>query len=577
MNNHSIEYYESGSCQIPALFENVAKASALLKTFCQRKCLDETLWPQVDLAFSECLNNAIEHGCKEDPNLIVYAGWKWEDDVLQIHVEDPGEYFEFNLNNELPDNPLSENGRGYFIIRSIAEECKHEETEYGQKITLRIMTHLESDILNQVEEMYEMIQGLTNNLNEAYAEQETISGLVEDMMSCPAIESIIEKGVSRLSGLIHIDQVDVWTRSGREKLENVYRYKSGSLATSPPDIPLAENFVCSSVVKDESIRKIEDCSTLDENDPVYVDTGCALVCPIIYQNDCIGAVALHSERGDRDILFNKLLPLVKVFTQLLGLAFTSVKTFRHREEQERSQTQLQVASEIQQSLLPSSYPDNSFCKATGRCEAAMAVGGDYFDAIEIRDAGLLIVIADVMGKGVPAALLATIFRTAIRSRLSLAETPAWLLSKINEQIHEELGHLDMFITAQAAFLTYDKKMLKLASAGHCPAFLLNPESKEVVKLDADGMPLGVDPDDLCEERLIELQEGSRVLFITDGLYEVENPQGEMLGIERLSNELPNLWRGGLDSLPDRIFEYVAGFSAGRSAQDDKTLMALEIL
>lgn len=207
----------------------------------------------------------------------------------------------------------------------------------------------------------------------------------------------------------------------------------------------------------------------------------------------------------------------------------------------------------------------------------MAVGGDYVDAIEIRDAGLLIVIADVMGKGVPAALLATIFRTAIRSRLNLAETPGWLLAKINKQFHDELGHLNMFITAQAAFLSYDKKVIKLASAGHCPAILLDSKTNETTLLEAEGMPLGIDPSDLYEENLIQLSDTSKLLFITDGFYEAENPKGDMLGMDRLVKAIPNIWEEGLESVPNRAFGVVSKFANGRSATDDQTMMALEIL
>ena len=142
---------------------------------------------------------------------------------------------------------------------------------------------------------------------------------------------------------------------------------------------------------------------------------------------------------------------------MLALSIAKTDSEKHRKEIERSKAQLEIASEIQQSLLPSNFPQSPHCRITGRCVAAQEIGGDYIDTIEIKGQGLLLIIADVMGKGVPAALLATIFRTAIRSRLNLAETPGWLLSQINEQFHSELGHLNMFITAQAAYLLLSRQ------------------------------------------------------------------------------------------------------------------------
>lgn len=576
MPSDSISYHETGYCEFPAALERVAEVSALLKAFCQRNCLDETLWPQLELAICECLNNAVEHGCKEDPDLIVKAQWSWQENHLVVSVEDPGPYFEHSGEATLPVDPTSESGRGYFIIQSIAESFSQEKSDYGHKITLRFATHAPSDILEKTEEMFTMIQNLSNDLNLAYAERDIIAGFANDFTNCPAIETFVEKSIQNLRGIVEITQANVWTLVTDGSLENAYHEGGEVLEIREAMIRKEQACACMTVIASERELFVEDCSKLDPTDPMYEDTGCAIVLPILYQKDCLGTIAIHSEEVEKRALFETALPLARTFCQFLGLAYTSVKTFRHREEHERAQTQLEVASEIQRSLLPSSYPDNQYCRATGRCEAAMAVGGDYIDAIEIRDVGLLVVIADVMGKGVPAALLATIFRTAIRSRLNLAETPGWLLSQINKQIHEELGHLNMFITAQAAFLDYGKKVLKLASAGHCPAILLESTSKKTELLEAEGMPLGIDPGDIYEENLIQLSDTSRLLFITDGFYEAENPRGDMLGMERLLSEVPDMWGDGIDSVTQKAFGFVTQFANGRSATDDQTMMALEI-
>lgn len=577
MSLNPIAYHESGYCSFPAQLEQIAEVSRRLKAFCQRNCLDETLWPQLDLAICECLNNAVEHGCQEDKSLTVKVKWSWIDERLIVEVEDPGPHFELASDASLPDDLTSESGRGYFIIQSIAESYTTEKTDYGHKVTLRFATHPATDILVKTEEMFSMLQNLSNDLNLAYAERDIIAGLAHDLTNCPAIETFIEKSVQRLRGIVEITQANVWTLESSGCLENAYHEGGSQLEIREAVIASGQACACTTVIASEEELCVEYCNHLDETDPLYQKSGCAIAIPILYQGDCLGTIALHAHEQDRGALFETALPLSRTFAQFLGLAYTSAKTFRHREEHERSQTQLQVAAEIQQSLLPSSYPKNQHCKSTGRCVAAMAVGGDYIDAIEIRDAGLLIVIADVMGKGVPAALLATIFRTAIRSRLNLAETPGWLLAKINKQIYDELGHLNMFITAQAAYLSYDKKVIKLASAGHCPAILHDSKTGATQLLEAEGMPLGIDPSDLYEENLIQLSDTSRLLFITDGFYEAENPKGDMLGMDRLLAAIPELWEDGLESVPNKAFDLVSKFANGRSATDDQTMMALEIL
>lgn len=579
MASRKTSYRETGYCEFPAELERVAEVSAHLKAFCQRHCMDETLWPQIDLAFCECVNNAVEHGCEEDASLTVRAQWTWDIESLIVEVEDPGPFFEPKTDNQLPDDPTAESGRGYFIIQSIADSFTTEKTDYGHKVTLRFATHLPSDILSKTEEMFALTQTLSHDLNLAFAERDIVAGFAQDMTNCPAIETFIDKGVKRLLSITDLTQVNVWTLEKDGSLENVFHFGADSehMEIREAVIPRDMACACHTVIASERELFVEQCSHLDATDPMYEDSGCAIVIPVLYQRDCLGVVAIHAVDEARANLFEKTLPLARSFSQFLGLAYTSVKSFHHRQEFERSETQLEVASEIQRSLLPSSFPKNEYCRATGRCVAAMAVGGDYIDAIEIRDAGLLVVIADVMGKGVPAALLATIFRTAIRSRLNLAETPGWLLSKINKQIHEELGHLNMFITAQAAFLDYGKKVLKLANAGHCPALLHDTETGETEQLIVEGMPLGILDGDLYEEELIQLSDTSRLLFITDGFYEAESPQGEMLGMDRLIAAMPKIWKDGLDSVPQNAFGIVESFAKGRSATDDQTLVALEIL
>jgi len=574
-----IAYQESGHCEFPAELERISEVAALTKSFCQRNCLDETLWPQIELAICEGLNNAVEHGCQEDPELTVRVSWTWTERRLIVEVEDPGRSFQPTASTQLPEDPTASSGRGQFIMQSIAESCEVERTAYGQKLTLAFATHDAADILEKTEQMYALSQNLAADLNLAYAERDLVAGFAHDLATKPAIEIFIDESVKRLTALVDLQQVNVWSLARDGSLENVFHFsQEGSQleireAVIAPDLPCA----CNTVLASERELIVEYCAHLEKVDPLYEKSGCAIAIPILYQRECLGVMALHAIDEHKERIVEHVLPMALTLGQFIGLAHASAKTFRQLDEHKKAEAQLEVAAEIQQSLLPSRFPENELCRTSGRCEAAMAVGGDYIDIIEVRDIGLLLVIADVMGKGVPAALLGTIFRTAIRSRLSLAETPGWMLSKINEQFCEELGHLNIFITAQVAFLDYDKKVLKLASAGHCPLLLHEPENCETKQLNAEGMPLGINTVDLYEEVLAKLGSRSKLLFITDGLYEAENPRGEMLGLENFIASQARIWEGGIEEVPERAFRLVREFAEGRAPSDDRTLIALEIL
>lgn len=564
MSENSITHTEIAYCDFSADFENVSKVAARLKHFCQLRGLDETLWPSIELGLCEALNNAVEHGCQEDSSLTVKTSWKWIDSKLIIEIEDPSKFEAASEKAELPEDPLSDSGRGSFIIDSVFDNSEHRKTSYGHSIILTKEVNHPLDMLAQMQAMYESLQSLTNEMGLCYNKIDTLENLSHTLAAESTIDSLIEKSCEAINTISNIDQTEFWI-SNEKFLTKVYPSNK------------KDGLVPQKILLDSNTQEVKDFLQNSQCVSIKSDNSFIIKTTVEFRGEKIGLLTIKVSQVNEAFVKDNLLKAISLFAMNIGIA-QNHKVQREREKnQDREDTQMEIASEIQKSFLPSSFPNNEYCKMTGKCVSAMAVGGDYIDTIEIPGQGLLIVIADVMGKGVPAAMLATIFRTAIRSRLNLAETPGWLLSKINKQIHDELGHLNMFITAQAAFYTYEKKILKLASAGHCPALLLNCDNETVGELSADGIPLGIDANDIYEEILYDLDTGDRVLFITDGLYEAENSEGQMLGIDRLSQKLPSLWNEGIDSLPTKAFDLVSDFSSDRSLQDDQTLMALEIL
>lgn len=511
-------------CEVPGSLRHVAEAAGLLQDFYERRLIDPTLWPQIELVFCEALNNAIEHGCNEDESLSVRTLWKWEAEWLTIEIEDPGTWSANNIDATLPEDPLEESERGCFIVETVFDQTDHQSTEYGHKFVLKKQLHSPCSAVKKLQETYESLQSTTGDLNRSYAHAIVIQELATDLAAIPSPDDFISKGVERIRGAVDLPQIDIWLQEGTE-LKNSFRNGSETSELSNTVVPSKASTPYGAVLKEQCSHVISDCSALLNDDIMYSTFECAYLEPIVYQNESLGLIVIRYSKKDSAKIESHTVDLIRVLAQFTAIALANAATSNQRKEHECTETQLEVASEIQRSLLPSKFPQNEHCRLTGKCVTALAVGGDYIDAIEIRGQGLLLIIADVMGKGVPAALLATIFRTAIRSRLNLAETPGWLLSKIDEQFHEELGHLNMFITAQAAYFSYDKKTLKLSSAGHCPAFLMKGDNSSPEKLTAEGIPLGINPAGIYEERIMNLDTGDRVLFITDGIYETENEAG----------------------------------------------------
>lgn len=204
---------------------------------------------------------------------------------------------------------------------------------------------------------------------------------------------------------------------------------------------------------------------------------------------------------------------------------------------EESRHELEIAKQIQLSLLPSAPLRTPHMEVAGICAPASHVGGDYFDYFE--NAGVIdTVIADVSGHSVGAALIMTEVRSTLRAETRKATNalsgPAEVLRDLNELLHDDLFAADLFITMFYCRFLPQTRMLQYANAGQNPPLLLRADGGMCAQLDADGLVLGVMRDVDFKEGRIELAPGDRLLFYTDGITETQNRQGEFFGLERLS-------------------------------------------
>jgi serine phosphatase RsbU (regulator of sigma subunit) len=198
-----------------------------------------------------------------------------------------------------------------------------------------------------------------------------------------------------------------------------------------------------------------------------------------------------------------------------------------------------------------------------------AVVGGYFFDVTARAAGSrLIVIADVMGKGVPAALMAATLRTALRALATNSEGPGELLTRVNHQLCADLGSIDMFITAQIVWLETGGAAVRFANAGHCSPLLFAPEPAAPVKWwdDVGGLPIGVSSRERYEEARHQVREGARAWLMTDGALETENARGEQLGTDGFAL----LARDAGD--PAALLSALEARASEHAASDDCTLI-----
>jgi serine phosphatase RsbU (regulator of sigma subunit) len=203
------------------------------------------------------------------------------------------------------------------------------------------------------------------------------------------------------------------------------------------------------------------------------------------------------------------------------------------------------------------------------------VGGDFYDVVRIDEYSVLLIIADVMGKGVPAAMFAAILRSVLRGAPELATQPAALMARVNRLLFEELSEVEMFITVQLAFVDVQAREIIIASAGHPPALLTSRETSSPKLISPEGMPLGILSDQVFAEAKESLPRNSRLLFYTDGLPEARNLAGQLFGQEQLENWISqSAALRTAEELKDSLATRLKHFLQDAAPNDDQTFLIL---
>jgi sigma-B regulation protein RsbU (phosphoserine phosphatase) len=231
-----------------------------------------------------------------------------------------------------------------------------------------------------------------------------------------------------------------------------------------------------------------------------------------------------------------------------------------------------AAREIQKYLQGHELPQFPGCEIAGLCRTNREVGGDYFDAIKLNREKLLLVIADVSGKGIPAALLMANLQAILRTSAFAGQSPREIATSIHLHLlrHSEP---ERYVTAFLGLLYPASRQLTYVNAGHEPPLLASSEGS-VTRLDAGGPPLGLIPEVVFETGNIALPPNSTLLLYTDGVTDRSNRRGEFYGVERLISHLN-------EAVPSRASDIVAyllrasdAFAGSVPAADDLTLLVL---
>jgi sigma-B regulation protein RsbU (phosphoserine phosphatase) len=257
---------------------------------------------------------------------------------------------------------------------------------------------------------------------------------------------------------------------------------------------------------------------------------------------------------------------------LVALLHSEIAAGRERRAAaQREARELEEARRIQRTLLPSTLPQMEGFELSASWQPASGVGGDCFDAIRFSRSRVALSIADVVGKGIPAALLMSNLQAAVRAFATEAARPAELCEQVNAVL---CGHIaeGRFISFFYCVADAEVGMLSYTNAGHFPPFVVRADGS-VEQLTSGGAVLGVFPDGAYEAASIPFSPGDRLVLYTDGITEARNEADEEFGEARLTSMAVEHRGCSAPALQARLVDAVAAFS-GRHFTDDATLLVL---
>jgi sigma-B regulation protein RsbU (phosphoserine phosphatase) len=272
-------------------------------------------------------------------------------------------------------------------------------------------------------------------------------------------------------------------------------------------------------------------------DPRYVvgraATRSELAVPIVNNARVIGAVNLESDRLDAFSAADA--ELLEFFATAAALAIEKALLHRQVLEKLRIENQLRIARDVQASLLPAGPPEVAGYDIAAVNLPTWEIGGDYYDYLPLSDGRLGIVVADVSGKGVPAALIMATFRAALRTELRRERRLLDVMEEINRILLESSG-TTRFVTAVYGILEPARGRFTYVNCGHNPPLLLGVGGGRT-ELDRGGPALGVIGEARFEEAAVTLGPGETLALYTDGVVELSDAQGAEYGLDRLEGQL----------------------------------------
>ncbi|MGI8542489.1 MAG: PP2C family protein-serine/threonine phosphatase [Aridibacter sp.] len=393
-------------------------------------------------------------------------------------------------------------------------------------------------------------------------------------------EEVLKQVMDTLGSLIRFDAAGIYLiESKRVNGQIELQFKSKvirgyriSFDLVEPRLKVGEGFIGYVAETGESL--ISDDVTKDERYfPARLRTKSEMVTPIISNDKVIGVFDLESDKlnaYDQDDL-----SILQMLASQVAIIIEKAELYEQLFEKRRLQAQLEIAREVQLELLPDNDPQLEGFDISAYVFPTEEVSGDYYDWVKMFDDQVAIIVADAVGKGIPAALLMAFLRASLRAGVQIGYAPQIAFAKVGNLLWDST-ETHQFITAVYGVLDATNKTFVYSNAGHNPPLLLKPNG-DYRFVEYGDLPLGMFQNTHYHQHFIRMEKGQILVLYTDGITEAHREDGEEYGQERFAKRITDGFELSAKELIQSVREGIKEFTEREFLDDDGTLFIVKAL
>lgn len=399
----------------------------------------------------------------------------------------------------------------------------------------------------------------------------TLFQVSADIMASLNLDEVLNQILNALKNVVEYHAGGVYLINDKsDDVESITSVGYDTLLTPDLHLKIGEGIV-GDVARTGIAENVIDVNKDDRYINARPETNSEIVVPITLDKKMVGILNLeHNEINgfttqDRDILMK--------FASLAALSIERARLHKYMLEQKKIDEQLAIARAIQKTFLPKVVPDFADFDIWGSNIPSGEVGGDYYDFIRIVENQLGVAIADVSGKGIPAALIMASFRASLIAEIRNNYAIRTICRKVNNLLCESLEP-ENFVTAIYGVLDTKNSIFTFANCGHNPALLIRADDT-IEELTEGGIILGIREDSRYEERPVYLRSGDILCLFTDGVTEAEDYSDEQFETERIIKIIKKNRTESAQDIGEHIIDAVNSFARRDMIKDDITLIIVK--